>query len=132
MNNVLESLAQLFGRAPRKPRKDELSPAAQKMYFYKKGQKVTKQQLIDLHDEHHKNAKNKWRKRRWLTLIAVNLLFVVSFSLDIQLLEGALTASRFMGFHMADLNSALLQQKRRKLLKNNVLLYSLKKPMIMI
>jgi len=56
----------------------------------------------------------------------------VSFSLDIQLLEGALTASRFMGFHMADLNSALLQQKRRKLLKNNVLLYSLKKPMIMI
>ena len=26
---------------------------------------------------------------------------------DIQLLEGALTASRFAGFHMADLNSAL-------------------------
>jgi len=58
MNNVLESLAQLFGRASRKPRKNELSPAAQKMYFHKKGEKVTKAQLIALHDEHHKNSKN--------------------------------------------------------------------------
>lgn len=107
MNRYLESLAQLFGKSPRKPKKEEISPEAQKMYFYKKGEKVTKEQIMALHDEHHKNAKNKWRKRRWLTLIAVNLLFVVSFSLDIQLLEGALTASRFMGFHMADLNSAL-------------------------
>jgi ferredoxin-type protein NapH len=40
-------------------------------------------------------------------LIAVNLLFVVSYKLDIQILEGALTASRFVGFHMMDLNSAL-------------------------
>jgi ferredoxin-type protein NapH len=32
---------------------------------------------------------------------------VASFQLDIQMLEGALTASRFVGFHMADLNSAL-------------------------
>ena len=37
----------------------------------------------------------------------VNLLFVVSFAFDIQILEGSLTASRFVGFHMADLNSAL-------------------------
>jgi ferredoxin-type protein NapH len=41
------------------------------------------------------------------TLIAVNLLFVVSYVLDVQLVEGALTASRVIGFHMADLNSAL-------------------------
>ncbi len=107
MNRSLESLLQLLGRAPRKPKKDELSPEVQKIYFYKKGEKVTKAQLEALHDEHHKNSKNKWRKRRWLTLIIVNLLFVVSYYFDIQLLEGALTASRFMGFHMADLNSAL-------------------------
>ncbi|MBA1333601.1 ferredoxin, partial [Candidatus Endoriftia persephone str. Guaymas] len=31
----------------------------------------------------------------------------VSYYFDVQLLEGALTASRFVGFHMADLNSAL-------------------------
>ncbi len=107
MNRALESIAQLFGKASHKLKKDEISPAAQKIYFYKKGIKVTKAEIEALHDEHHKNAKNKWRKRRWLTLMAVNLLFVVSFSLDIQLLEGSLTASRFMGFHMADLNSAL-------------------------
>lgn len=122
MNNMIESLAQLFGRSSRKPRKDELSPAAQKMYFYKKGQKVTKAQLIALHDEHHKNSKNKWRKRRWLTLIAANLLFVVSFALDIQLLEGALTASRFMGFHMADLNSALQVMLAHKTVLINLLI----------
>jgi hypothetical protein len=40
-------------------------------------------------------------------VIAVNLLFVLSYYFDVQLLEGALTASRFVGFHMADLNSAL-------------------------
>jgi ferredoxin-type protein NapH len=40
-------------------------------------------------------------------LIMVNLLFTFSFWLDIQILEGALTASRFVGFHLIDLNSAL-------------------------
>ena len=40
-------------------------------------------------------------------LVAANLLFVVSFGFDIQILEGALTASRFIGFHLIDLNSAL-------------------------
>jgi len=53
------------------------------------------------HDRH------KWRNRRWITLVLVNLLFVISYYFDVQLVEGALTASRFVGFHMADLNSAL-------------------------
>lgn len=52
-------------------------------------------------------ASHRWRNRRWAVLVAVNLLFVVSFWLDIQILEGALTASRFVGFHLIDLNSAL-------------------------
>ena len=51
--------------------------------------------------------RHKWRNRRWTTLIIANLLFVVSYYFDVQLLEGALTASRLVGFHMADLNSAL-------------------------
>ena len=78
MNQALESIAQLFGKASRKIKKDEISPAAQKMYFYKKGQKVTKAQIEALHDEHHKNKKNKWLKRRWLSIIVVNFLFVFS------------------------------------------------------
>lgn len=40
-------------------------------------------------------------------LLFVNILFTFSFWLDIQMLEGALTASRFVGFHLIDLNSAL-------------------------
>ncbi|MBF0166982.1 MAG: NapH/MauN family ferredoxin-type protein [Alphaproteobacteria bacterium] len=57
--------------------------------------------------QHSKKASNKWRNIRWATLIMVNLLFVLSFRFDVQLVEGALTASRVVGFHFADLNSAL-------------------------
>ncbi|MBI5121822.1 MAG: NapH/MauN family ferredoxin-type protein [Rhodospirillales bacterium] len=56
---------------------------------------------------HSGNKSHKWRNIRWTTLIVINLLFVVSFRLDIQLVEGALTASRVVGFHFADLNSSL-------------------------
>ncbi|MCA9623625.1 MAG: NapH/MauN family ferredoxin-type protein, partial [Myxococcales bacterium] len=51
---------------------------------------------------------HKWRNRRWAVLITVNLLFVLSFWADVQLVEGSLTASRFLGFHMADLYSSVL------------------------
>lgn len=104
MNYMLESLAQLLGRAPRKPQEQDFTPQAQEIHFYKRGQKVD---MEAVRAEHAAHDSTKWRNRRWITLIAVNLLFVVSYYFDIQLLEGALTASRFMGFHMADLNSAL-------------------------
>jgi ferredoxin-type protein NapH len=38
---------------------------------------------------------------------AVNLLFVLSYWLDVQLVEGSLTGSRLLGFHLIDLNAAL-------------------------
>jgi ferredoxin-type protein NapH len=51
---------------------------------------------------------HKWRNRRWAVLITVQpAVHVCPIALDIQLLEGALTASRFIGFHLIDLNSAL-------------------------
>jgi ferredoxin-type protein NapH len=59
------------------------------------------------HARDHNLVTNKWRNRRWAVLVFSNLLFTFSFWLDIQLLEGALTASRFAGFHLIDLNSAL-------------------------
>jgi ferredoxin-type protein NapH len=49
----------------------------------------------------------KWRLRRWSSIIIINLLFVLSFQIDLQLVEGSLSASRFLGFHMADLNGSL-------------------------
>jgi ferredoxin-type protein NapH len=104
MSYFTESFMQLLGRAPTKPTKEQISPEAQKIHFVRKGEKVDLEALRREHEEHDSN---KWRRRRWITLIFINLLFVISYWLDIQMLEGALTASRFFGFHMADLNSAL-------------------------
>lgn len=104
MNLMLESLAQLFGRKPRKPTKEMLSPDVQKVHFHKRKDKVTKAMLEEAHRNH---SSHKWLIRRWLTLVLVNILFVISYQLDIQILEGSLTASRFVGFHMADLNASL-------------------------
>jgi ferredoxin-type protein NapH len=93
----------MFGREPTKPA--AVGPEAKTIHLYKRGNR----DLIaeKLHARAHAEKKNTWRNRRWVTLVLVNLLFVVSFGLDIQVLEGSLTASRFIGFHLIDLNSAL-------------------------
>lgn len=98
-----EQILAMFGREPKKP--VAIEPAAQKIHLYKRGNR----DLIaeKLHARAHAVPSHRWRNRRWATLIAVNLLFVVSFYFDIQILEGALTASRFIGFHLIDVNSAL-------------------------
>jgi ferredoxin-type protein NapH len=106
MSYITESFRQLFGSDPRRPEKSEISPEAQEVHFYKKQKPYSKEE-IEAVQAQHAHGSTKWRNRRWATLLIINLLFVVSYYFDIQLLEGALTASRFMGFHMADLNSAL-------------------------
>jgi ferredoxin-type protein NapH len=69
------------------------------------------------------NTSHKWRNRRWITLMLANLLFVASLVLlDIQILEGALTASRFIGFHLIDLNSALQVMLAHKHIITNLLI----------
>jgi len=42
------------------------------------------------------------RGLRWLSILSVHTLFFLSFSIDIQLLEGTLNGSRFLGFHLID------------------------------
>lgn len=106
MGYIRDSLAVVFGAAPRRPAKDEQSEAVKAIYQGKKG-KLTKAMLEEKRHEHRKTCCNKWQRRRWITLILVNLLFVISYHFDVQLVEGALTASRVVGFHFADLNSAL-------------------------
>ncbi len=108
MSYIVESLAQILGRKPRRPAKTELSPQVATIYQEKKLHKMTKADFEKIEAAHAMSRnRHTWRNRRWLTLLAINLLFVVSYYFDVQLLEGALTASRFVGFHMADLNSAL-------------------------
>ncbi|PLY14147.1 MAG: NapH/MauN family ferredoxin-type protein [Sedimenticola sp.] len=106
MSYITESLKQLFGAAPTRPSKEQMSVEVKEIHLYKKENPFTKADFQQLQEEHGP-ASTKWRNRRWATLIFINLLFVVSYYFDVQILEGALTASRFVGFHMADLNSAL-------------------------
>ena len=98
-----EQIAVMFGREPKKPQ--AIAAEAQKIHLFKRGNR----DLIaeKLHARAHAVHANKWRNRRWAVLIVVNLMFTFSFWFDIQILEGALTASRFVGFHLIDLNSAL-------------------------
>lgn len=104
MSHLPGSLLQLLGKAPRRPTDADITPAAREVHRRKRLDKADREAIAAEHASHRRHL---WRNRRWFTLLAVNLLFVVSYVLDIQILEGALTASRFLGFHMADLNSAL-------------------------
>ncbi len=106
MNYIKESLSQVFGNKAARPAKTDQSEAVLKIYQDKRNA-LTKADLEAVEHNHPGFFGGKWKRRRWITLVLVNLLFVVSYAFDIQLLEGALTASRFVGFHMADLNSAL-------------------------
>ncbi len=118
-----EQILAMFGREPGKP--VEISEAAQQIHVHKRSTNKEALQANLAHAQVHKNASHKWRNRRWAVLIAVNLLFLVSFALDVQILEGALTASRFVGFHLIDLNSALQVMLAHKHIIVNLLIGTL-------
>ncbi|MES9860641.1 MAG: NapH/MauN family ferredoxin-type protein [Candidatus Thiodiazotropha sp. LLP2] len=106
MKYIKDSLIQLFGSKLVRPNKDQQSSEVQAIYQSKRG-KLSKAELQRLHDTHKVPFFSKWKKRRWATLILLNLLFVASFYFDVQLVEGSLTGARVIGFHFADLNAAL-------------------------
>jgi len=47
------------------------------------------------------------RAKRWIVVLSVHLLFFLSFAIDIQMLEGTLNGSRFLGFHLIDIFTTL-------------------------
>ncbi len=106
MSAFMESIRVLFGKAPARPDKSKFSEEVKVVHLHKK---FDPERIAAIHKElaEAKKLPQVWRRRRWTVLILINLLFVLSFQLDISVLEGALTGSRFIGFHMADLNSAL-------------------------
>jgi ferredoxin-type protein NapH len=105
---IKDSLRILFGGSPVKPDPSEWSAEAAVIHKEQAGRR-SRDEIEHIRAEREKRARapKKWRRRRWAVLAVVNLLFIASFQLDVQLVEGALTGSRFVGFHMADLNSAL-------------------------
>ncbi len=104
-SKYLESLLVLLGKEPHRPTPEEITPEAREIHTLKRMRREDFARLE--HDIRQIRKTRRWLKRRWATLISINLLFVLSYWLDVQLLEGALTASRFLGFHLIDLNAAL-------------------------
>ena len=98
----------MLGKSPTKTLPAVISEEAKSLHQRKKESgEIDKVKARAEHEIYRETHTKKWRKRRWFSILFINLLFVFSYALDIQVLEGALTASRFLGFHMADLNSAL-------------------------
>jgi ferredoxin-type protein NapH len=113
---LLDDVAILFGRAPRKPQ--HRSEAAEAMHLSKRGRGLEEFLRLEAMGE----KTHTWRNRRWLVLISVNLLFGVSYWCDIQLVEGSLTASRLLGFHMADVYSSVVIALAQKHVAVNLLI----------
>ncbi len=110
MNSILrrrffDQVMIMFGREPDKH--PPITERAQKVHVLKRMTNKDDLMAAKEHLRSHQSTSHKWRNRRWAVLLAVNLMFVVSYRFDIQILEGAMTASRFVGFHLIDLNSAL-------------------------
>ena len=119
MATMFERIKVMFGAGPQKP--TEFTPEAKEWHSMKRMNKADFEALKE-HARLHNLVTNKWRNRRWAVLLISNLLFTFSFWLDIQMLEGALTASRFVGFHLIDLNSALQVMLAHKHIINNLLI----------
>jgi ferredoxin-type protein NapH len=103
MSKHTESLLVMLGR---EPQSRSTSAQRQQIHELKRVEKVDWVAQKE-HARAHRAQGQKWRNRRWAFLLFINLLFTLSFWLDIQILEGALTASRLLGFHLIDINSAL-------------------------
>lgn len=61
-------------------------------------------------------------KIRYLSIIIINLFFVLSFKADIQILEGSLTGSRIIGFHLIDPFIAIEQLAIQHYLPVNIII----------
>jgi ferredoxin-type protein NapH len=108
VGRTLDGLGLLFGRAPAKPAATEITEAARTIHVFKKTPDERKRRKAAIFAEFEDpKASNKWRIRRWISILVLNGIFIASYWSDLQLVEGALTASRVLGFHFADLNSSL-------------------------
>lgn len=108
MKDLRQSYAEMLGREPERPKPETWTEQMRELYDFKRSsEEVQKRKAAIQEEKAHYKRSNKWRAWRWFSIIVINLLFVLSFRLDIQIVEGALTASRVIGFHFADLNAAL-------------------------
>ena len=119
--SFLADLGVMLGRAPRKS--EAFSEAAELIHGRKRIKGGNVSTLLE--QLRSREPGHTWRHRRWIVLVTVNLLFTVSYWLDVQILEGSLTASRFLGFHLADVYSSLLIMLAHKHVAVNLVIGSL-------
>jgi len=104
----IQPIRTMLGSAPpARPQARDVAPEVAQRYDEKRNIEGKKERVAAIKADRDAKKPNKWRWRRWSSIIIVNLLFVLSFQFDVQLVEGSLTASRVIGFHFADVNSAL-------------------------
>jgi len=124
LRGMRESLRLLLGGEPHRPEPGEFSEEARHIHELKRVEGGARHELKLLKTQDAKES-HKWRNRRWIALILANVLFLVSYKLDIQILEGSLSASRLLGFHFIDLNSALQVMLAHKHIIVNLLIGTL-------
>lgn len=108
MNNLFESIGLLMGRDPARPTPEEMTPSCRALTAFKRTPEEVRARKAKIQAEKdNPKTSHFWRNLRWGSIILVNMVFVVSYHFDIQMIEGALTAARVFGFHFADLNSSL-------------------------
>ncbi|MBF0239081.1 MAG: 4Fe-4S binding protein, partial [SAR324 cluster bacterium] len=71
---------------------------------------------------HENKSPRKWLIIRWSFLLGMNFLFFASFYYDIQILEGTLSGSRLLGFHLADPFAALQVMLASKVIHINLII----------
>lgn len=119
-NARLESIRVMLGGEPRRPAAADFTPGARQIHDTKRVRKEDFRKNEASAAAYRK--KQTWKKRRWAVLLIVNLMFVFSYWFDVQLVEGALTGSRLLGFHLIDLNAALQLMLAHKHLIVNLLI----------
>ncbi|MBL6931693.1 MAG: NapH/MauN family ferredoxin-type protein [Rhodospirillales bacterium] len=106
--SFVSSIFEMLGREPaNKPDDSAYSEDALAIHESKRDIKGKKERTAAIRAERDLARSHKWRNWRWASIVMVNGLFVLSFALDVQLIEGSMSASRVVGFHFADLNAAL-------------------------
>ena len=68
------------------------------------------------------HRRRKWMIIRWSVLLFFNILFFASFFFDIQVLEGSLSGSRLLGFHLIDPLAALQIILASKVVMRNLII----------
>lgn len=123
MKRFLRSIALMLGADPRKTSPDDWSPEASRIYQLKRSPEgVEHRRKVIAEEKAMTHKPHKWRTRRIISIVIINLLFVVSYSFDVQLVEGSMTGSRVLGFHFIDLNAALqLMLAHRHIVRNLVI-----------